>query len=104
MLSPPCATGALQPNTASLALHGVSRSICARTMPARKSAARAGSSSGRNRKRFGCSTISTRLPRKVGLRQVVAGDRSVGEAHARWRVVGARPFEYEATGIVLDQP
>ena len=49
----PLSVGALQPNTASLALHGVRRSICARTMPSRKSAARAGSSSGRNRKRLG---------------------------------------------------
>ena len=53
MPSVPLATGTLQPNTASLALHGVRRSTCARTMPSRKSAARAGSSSGRSRKRLG---------------------------------------------------
>ncbi len=68
MVSLPAGTGAVQPNTASPAPHGVRRSICARTMPSRKSAARAGSSSGRNRKRFGCSTISTRLPRNSGPR------------------------------------
>src|SRR3954470_4923067 len=68
MLSLPLATGGLQPNTASQAFHGVSRSICARTMPSRKSAARTGNSSGRNRNRFGCRSISTRLPLNSGAR------------------------------------
>src|SRR5215470_5467596 len=54
--------GRPQPNTASAAVHGVRRSTWARTMPSRNSTARRGSSSGRNRKRDGRRTISTRLP------------------------------------------
>ena len=65
--SPQCAcrrgwSGALQPNAASLDLQGVRRSICSRTTPSRKSAARTGSSSWRKMKREGARTISTRLP------------------------------------------
>ena len=55
--------GRPQPNTASPAAHGVSRSIWARTMPSRNSTARRGNSSWRKTKRDGRSTISTRLPR-----------------------------------------
>ena len=55
-------SGALQPNAALLDRHGVRRSICSRTTPSRKSAARSGSSSWRKMKREGARTISTRLP------------------------------------------
>ena len=58
MRSAPAVVGAVQPNAASLALHGVRRSICARTTPSRNSVARCGSSSGRNRKREAFSSSS----------------------------------------------
>src|ERR1700731_251641 len=57
--------GCPQPKTASLADHGVRRSICARIMPSRKSAACLGKSSDRNRTWSDLSRTSTRLPRSM---------------------------------------
>src|ERR1700704_553782 len=57
--------GGLQPKTASAAVQGVRRSICARTMPSRNSTARRGKSSDRNRTWSDLSRNSTWLPRSV---------------------------------------
>ena len=46
ILSLAMSVGSLHPTTASFAVHGVMRSICARTMPSRNSDARRGNSSG----------------------------------------------------------
>ena len=61
--SPAMSRGRVQRKTASAAFHGVSRSICARMIPSRNSAARLGISSGRKTKRDGSSTSSTTPPR-----------------------------------------
>src|ERR1700676_2414807 len=57
--------GGLQPKTASVAVQGVRRSICARTMPSRNSRALRGKSSDRNRTWSDLSRNSTWLPRSV---------------------------------------
>ena len=106
MRSAPASVGALQPKAASFAVHGVRRSICARTTPSRNSVARCGNSSGRNRKRAGRSFSSARLPEQrddaVGVR---AGELSIDDLHALewqpgWR--SAIRLDHEGARVLLD--
>ena len=62
ILSLAISVGLLHPTTASLAVHGVMRSICARTMPSRNSDARRGNSSARKKNCSGRIASSTWLP------------------------------------------
>src|ERR1700737_3571424 len=72
--------GCPQPKTASLADQGVRRSICARIMPSRKSAACLGKSSDRNRTWSDLSGTSTRLPGR-------------GASHSAGKDGPGRPFD-----------
>src|SRR5215470_18034469 len=65
--SPAISIGGVQWYAAASEFHGVKRSIWARTIPSRKSAARLGKSSGRKRKRDERSTTWVELPRSASL-------------------------------------